>query len=128
MRYTLELHGVTKSYDDTLVLNSLDLLIPSGSVFALLGPNGAGKTTVVRILATLLRADSGSARVAGYDVVSSRSEARRRIGLVGQYAALDDLATGIENLTPIGRLRGLTPAAARQRAGELLDTFDLAAP
>jgi ABC-2 type transport system ATP-binding protein len=81
----------------------------------------------VRILATLLKADAGSARVAGYDVVSDRSEVRRRIGLVGQYAALDELGTGEENLTTIGRLRGLRSAAARGRAAELLDTFDLTA-
>jgi ABC-2 type transport system ATP-binding protein len=127
MQYTLELHQTTKSYGDTPVLDGLDLLVPTGSVFALLGPNGAGKTTVVRILATLLKADAGSARVAGYDVVSDRREVRRRIGLVGQYTALDELATGEENLTTIGRLRGLRPAAAQRRTSELLETFDLAA-
>jgi ABC-2 type transport system ATP-binding protein len=125
MRYTLELHQITKSYGDTPVLEALDLVVPTGSVFSLLGPNGAGKTTLVRILATLLKADAGSARVAGYDVITDRSEVRRRIGLVGQYAALDELATGEENLTTIGRLRGMRPAAARRRAGELLDSFDL---
>jgi ABC-2 type transport system ATP-binding protein len=127
MAYTLELQQIAKSYGDTPVLDALDLRVPAGSVFALLGPNGAGKTTVVRILATLLKADAGSARVAGYDVVSDRSEVRRRIGLVGQYAALDELGTGEENLTTIGRLRGLRPAAARARAAELLDSFDLTA-
>jgi ABC-2 type transport system ATP-binding protein len=125
MTYTIELDQITKSYGDTPVLKALDLLVPAGSVFALLGPNGAGKTTVIRILATLLKADGGSARIAGHDVVSDRSEVRRRIGLVGQYAALDELATGEENLTTIGRLRGLRPAAARRRTGELLGTFDL---
>jgi ABC-2 type transport system ATP-binding protein len=127
MRYTIELRGVTKSYGDTPVLEALDLVVPAGSVFALLGPNGAGKTTVVRILATLLKADAGSARVAGFDVVSDRSEVRRRIGLVGQYAALDELATGEENLTTIARLRGLGPGEARRRAAELLEMFDLSA-
>jgi ABC-2 type transport system ATP-binding protein len=127
MPYTLELQQITKSYGDTVVLDALNLRVPAGSVFALLGPNGAGKTTLVRILATLLKADAGSARVAGYDVVADRSEVRRRIGLVGQYAALDELATGEENLTTIGRLRGLRPTAARARAAELLDTFDLSA-
>ena len=82
MTYTIELDQITKSYGDTQILNGLDLLVPAGSVFALLGPNGAGKTTVIRILATLLKADGGSARIAGHDVVSDRSEVRRRIGLV----------------------------------------------
>jgi ABC-2 type transport system ATP-binding protein len=126
MRYTLELNRITKSYGATPVLDALDLAVPTGSVFALLGPNGAGKTTLVRILASLLEPDSGSARVAGYDVVRERGEVRRRIGLVGQYAALDELATGEENLTTIGRLRGLRPAAARRRTRGLLDSFDLA--
>ena len=127
MRYTLELDQITKSYGDRSVLEALDLRVPTGSVFALLGPNGAGKTTIVRILATLLKADAGSARVAGYDVATNRGEVRRRIGLVGQDAALDELATGQENLTTIGRLRGLRPSAARQRTAALLDTFDLSA-
>jgi ABC-2 type transport system ATP-binding protein len=127
MAYTLELQEITKSYGGTPVLDALDLRVAAGSVFALVGPNGAGKTTLVRILATLLRADAGSARVAGYDVVSDRSEVRRRIGLVGQYAALDELATGEENLTTIGRLRGLRAATARDRAAQLLDTFGLSA-
>jgi ABC-2 type transport system ATP-binding protein len=127
MRYTLQLDQITKSYGDTPVLDALDLRVPEGTVFALLGPNGAGKTTLVRILATLLKADAGSARVAGFDVIADRSEVRRRIGLVGQYAALDELATGAENLTTIGRLSGLRPAAARLRSAELLERFDLTA-
>jgi len=92
------------------------LRVPRGSVFALLGPNGAGKTTTVRILATLTRPDGGQARVAGCDIAAQRAEVRRRISLTGQYAALDDLLTGTENLVMLGRLRGLTARAARARA------------
>jgi ABC-2 type transport system ATP-binding protein len=95
-------------------------------VFALLGPNGAGKTTTVRILATLVTPDGGSARVVGRDVVADRRAVRRRISLTGQYAALDELQTGRENLEMMGRLRRLRPRAARRRATELLDRFDLA--
>ena len=90
------------------------------------GPNGAGKTTTVRILATLGRPDAGQARVAGFDVVTERRQVRRRISLTGQYAALDELQTGEENLRMIGRLSGLSGAQARRRAGELLEQFDLA--
>jgi ABC-2 type transport system ATP-binding protein len=95
-------------------------------VFALLGPNGAGKTTTVRILATLSRADRGQARVAGLDVVRDRREVRRRISLTGQFAALDEVQTGEENLRMMGRLSGLSRAAARQRAAGLLEQFELA--
>jgi ABC-2 type transport system ATP-binding protein len=121
----IEVHGLTKSYDTEPVLDGIDLLVPAGTVFALLGPNGAGKTTTVRILATLLAADAGEARVAGRDVVSERHEVRRRISLTGQYAALDELQTGAENLVMIGRLLGMTARAARDRAAELLAEFDL---
>ena len=95
-------------------------------MFALLGPNGAGKTTTVRILATLARADAGRARVAGFDVVADRRQVRRRISLTGQFAAVDDLQTGEENLRMMGRLAGLPGPAARRRAAELLERFDLA--
>ena len=84
------------------------LQVPRGSVLALLGPNGAGKTTTVRILATLTRPDGGQARVAGHDIAAQRAEVRRRISLTGQYAALDDLLTGTENLVMLGRLRGIS--------------------
>jgi ABC-2 type transport system ATP-binding protein len=94
-------------------------------VFALLGPNGAGKTTVVRILATLVQADAGQARVAGFDVHRDRSQVRRRISLTGQFAALDEVQTGSENLSMMGRLSGLSRAAARQRAAELIGQFEL---
>jgi ABC-2 type transport system ATP-binding protein len=122
----IEATALAKSYGDMQVLAGVDLRIPSGTIYALLGPNGAGKTTTVRILATLLRADAGVATVAGFDVVRDRHEVRRRISLVAQDAALDDLQTGRENLAMVGRLAGLPRQEARRRAAELLETFDLA--
>ena len=121
----IEAHDLRKSYDTIPVLDGIDLAVPVGSVFALLGPNGAGKTTTVRILATLLAPDGGQARVAGHDVASERHRVRRRISLTGQYAALDELQTGTENLVMIGRLLRLPARAARARARELLEQFDL---
>jgi len=125
-RLAIEAAGLTKSYGGTRVLTGVGLQVPRGSVFALLGPNGAGKTTTVRILATLTRPDGGQARVAGHDIAAQRAEVRRRISLTGQYAALDELLTGTENLVMLGRLRGLTARAARARAATLLDEFGLA--
>jgi len=121
----VEASGLAKSYGAVRVLNGIDLRVPRGSVFALLGPNGAGKTTTVRILATLSRADGGRARVAGFDVVRDRRQVRRRISLTGQFAALDAAQTGEENLRMIARLAGLPRAAARRRAAELLEQFEL---
>jgi ABC-2 type transport system ATP-binding protein len=103
----------------------VDLQVERGSVFALLGPNGAGKTTTVRILSTLVRADAGQARVAGFDHVRDRRRVRRSISLTGQYAAVDELQTGQENLHMMGRLAGLPGAQARRRASALLQQFDL---
>jgi ABC-2 type transport system ATP-binding protein len=122
----IEASGLVKSYGGVRVLRGIDLQVPRGSVFALLGPNGAGKTTTVRILATLSRPDEGQARVAGFDVVRDRRQIRRRISLTGQFAALDAAQTGEENLRMIARLAGLSRAAARRRAAELLDQFELA--
>ena len=122
----IEVSGLEKSYGSLRVLDGVDLEVQRGSVFALLGPNGAGKTTAVRILATLVRADAGRARVAGFDVVADRRQVRRHIGLTGQFAAVDDLQTGEENLRMMGRLAGLPGRAARRRAAELLERFDLA--
>ncbi len=119
--------GLVKSYGDARVLDGLDLRVPCGSVFALLGPNGAGKTTTVRILATLSRADAGQARVAGFDVVRDRHRVRRSISLTGQFAALDEAQTGEENLRMMGALARLPRTAARRRAVELLEQFDLTA-
>jgi ABC-2 type transport system ATP-binding protein len=122
----VEAVGLEKSYGSVRVLAGVDLEVARGSVLALLGPNGAGKTTTVRILATLGHPDAGQARVAGFDVVTERRQVRRRISLTGQYAALDELQTGEENLRMMGRLSGLSGAQARRRAGELLEQFDLA--
>src|SRR5512133_288251 len=121
----IEASGLVKSYRDVRVLDGVDLNIPRGHVFALLGPNGAGKTTTVRILATLTEADAGQARVAGFDVRRDRSAVRRRISLTGQFAALDEAQTGQENLRRRGRLARLSRPAARRRADELIEQFDL---
>ena len=120
----VEAEGLTKSYGTTAVLRGIDLHVRGGTVFALLGPNGAGKTTTIRILTTLTRPDAGTARVAGHDVVREPTKVRGAISLTGQFAAVDDQQTGRENLTMVGRLMHLGPAAGR-RAVDLLDRFDL---
>ncbi len=125
MTYTVEVNGLGKSFGRTQALGEVDLRIEQGSVYGLLGPNGAGKTTLVRILATLAQADAGSARIAGLDVATQGREIRRVIGLTGQYAAVDDVLTGAENLEMVARLRKLSSSAARRRTGELLTEFDL---
>ncbi len=121
----IEATGLEKSYGEVRVLGGVDLRVPAGSVFALLGPNGAGKTTTVRILSTLIAPDGGTATVAGHDVVAGRRAVRRAISLTGQYAAVDELQTGEENLRMMGRLAGLSRADARARAHDLLARFDL---
>jgi ABC-2 type transport system ATP-binding protein len=121
----VEIWGLVKRFHDTTALDGLDLLVPAGTVCAILGPNGAGKTTTIRILATLLRPEEGTARVLGHDVVREADAVRRRISLTGQFAALDEDLTGAENLTLLGRLLGLSRASARNRAAELLDAFGL---
>ncbi|MEG3633723.1 ATP-binding cassette domain-containing protein [Micromonospora palythoicola] len=122
----VELVDLRKSFGNHVVLDGLTLRVPTGGVHALLGQNGAGKTTTVRILATLTRPDSGTARVVGHDVVRQRRRVRRAISLAGQHAALDDGQTGVENLTMLARLAGSRAPAARARAAALLDRFDLA--
>jgi ABC-2 type transport system ATP-binding protein len=117
--------GLAKSYGEIRALDGIDLEAPEGSVFGLLGPNGAGKTTAVRILATLLKPDAGSARVAGFDVVDEAPQLRARIGLAGQNAAVDENLTGYENLDMVGRLYHLGKGAAQARARELLERFEL---
>jgi len=121
----IEITGVTKSFGDHRVLDGLDLQVRRGDVFALLGPNGAGKTTMITILSTLARPDSGAVRVSGFDVVEQADQVRRVISLTGQHAAVDEMLSGAENLILIGRLNGLTTAAARTRATQLLSAFDL---
>src|ERR687895_2978495 len=121
----IEVSELRKSFKDVHALAGIDLEAPAGSVLGLLGPNGAGKTTAVRILTTLLPPDAGSARVAGYDVVRDAPALRSRIGLAGQYAAVDENLTGRENLEMVGRLYHLGRAEAKSRANELLEHFEL---
>src|SRR5215468_10058222 len=121
----IEAIGLEKNFGATKALAGVDLEVPRGAILGMLGPNGAGKTTTVRVLATLLRPDGGSARVAGHDVVSEAAQVRRHIGLTGQYAALDESLTGRANLTMIGRLGRLPARAAKIRADELLSQFSL---
>jgi ABC-2 type transport system ATP-binding protein len=118
--------GLVKTFGTTRAVDGVELQVPIGSVYGVLGPNGAGKTTVIRILATLLRPDAGTARVFGHDVVADADAVRRRVSLTGQYAAVDDDLTGRENLVLLARLLGFSPRQARTRAGELLDAFGLA--
>ena len=121
----IEAAGLTKRFGATVALDGVDLTAPRGTVLGVLGPNGAGKTTAVRILATLLRPDGGTARVAGHDVLRDPAAVRRPIGLTGQYASVDELLTGRQNLVMIGRLLDLKPRDAKARAAELLDWFGL---
>ncbi|MBG6101019.1 ABC-2 type transport system ATP-binding protein [Micromonospora vinacea] len=117
--------GLGKRYGPTRALDTFDLTVPAGTIHGLLGPNGAGKTTAVRILTTLLRFDTGRATVAGYDVLRRPDEVRARIGLTGQYAAVDEILSGRQNLELFGRLFRLGRREARRRAGELLERFGL---
>jgi ABC transporter DrrB family efflux protein len=122
----VQVEGVTKRFGATVALAGVDLEVVEGTVFGLLGPNGAGKTTLVRVLATLLAPDAGSARVFGHDVVHEAPAVRELLGLTGQFAAVDEILTGRENLQMFGRLFDLSPAEARQRTSELLERFELA--
>ncbi|MFJ9696124.1 ATP-binding cassette domain-containing protein [Kitasatospora sp. NPDC101183] len=122
----IEMAGIGKRFGATEALTGLDLTVPAGTVCGLLGPNGAGKTTAVRVLATLVAPDRGTARVAGHDVVRAPEDVRRAIGLAGQYAALDEGITGRDNLRIFGRLHRLGTRRARERADELLERFGLA--
>jgi ABC-2 type transport system ATP-binding protein len=121
----LKVRGLVKSYGDVRALDGVDLDVAAGTVLGLLGPNGAGKTTLVRVLTTLLKPDAGAASVLGLDVVRDAVRLRQRIGLAGQYAAVDENLTGLENLTMVGRLCGEPRRAATQRGAELLERFDL---
>src|SRR4051794_17238112 len=125
MDYAIEAHGLRKAFGDTQALDGVDLAARAGSVLGVLGPNGAGKTTAVRVLATLLKPDAGSAIVAGHDVTKDPARVREQIGLTGQYASVDELLTGRQNLELIGALLDLKRRDAKQRAIELLEWFDL---
>jgi ABC-2 type transport system ATP-binding protein len=121
----IEASGLHKSFGETHALRGLDLSADEGAILGVLGPNGAGKTTAVRILTTLTHPDAGSATVAGVDVLRHPEQVRRLIGVAGQYASLDELLTGHENLSMIGRLYRLDPAVAKRRADELIERFEL---
>ncbi|MGR6923008.1 ATP-binding cassette domain-containing protein [[Actinomadura] parvosata] len=125
MTYAIEAEGLAKRYGDKAALDGIDLQARAGTVLGVLGPNGAGKTTAVRILATLISPDAGRALVAGHDVTREPGRIREVIALTGQYASVDEKLTGVQNLVLIGRLLGLSRAAARARAGELLARFGL---
>ena len=125
MADVIRAEGLVKVYGKLRALDGLDLAVPEATVLALLGPNGAGKTTAVRVLTTLLKPDAGTAQVAGLDVRRKAAAVRAKIGLSGQYAAVDEYLTGFENLDMIARLYGLTRRSARARATALLDQFSL---
>ena len=125
MDHAIWAEGLVKRFGETTALAGVDLGVRTGTVLGLLGPNGAGKTTAVRVLATLLKPDAGQARVGGYDVVHEAHQVRQLVGLTGQYAAVDEMLTGAENLLLIGRLLGVPRAQAKLRARELLAQFDL---
>jgi len=122
----IEASGLVKAFGTTKAVDGVDLAVPTGSVYGFLGPNGAGKTTTIRMLATLLQPDSGTARVLGHDIVAEADAVRGRIALTGQYASVDEDLTGLENLVLLARLLGHPRPQAKARAGELLDAFGLA--
>ena len=122
----IEAAGLVKSFGDTRAVCGVDLTVRSGTVYGVLGPNGAGKTTTIRMLATLLRPDAGSARVFGHDIVRDAEQVRELVSLTGQLASVDEDLTGRENLILLGRLLGYSRSRSKQRAAELLDAFGLA--
>jgi oleandomycin transport system ATP-binding protein len=125
MEYVIRAEGLKKRFGETQALAGVDIFARQGTVLGVLGPNGAGKTTAVRVLATLIKLDEGRAEVGGFDVVKDAAQVRRMISLTGQYASVDEELTGSENLIMIARLIGLSRAASRRRARELLDRFEL---
>src|SRR5579862_1155534 len=118
--------GLRKAYQDTVVLDGIDLEVETGTIFSLLGPNGAGKTTTVNVLTTLIKADAGTVRVAGHDVATQTKAVRAAIGVTGQFAAVDELLTGQENLQLMADLKHLGSAKAGRLITDLLERFDLA--
>jgi ABC-2 type transport system ATP-binding protein len=122
----IEATGLVKSFGKTLAVDGVDLAVPAGSIYAVLGPNGAGKTTTIRMLATLIRPDAGSARVLGHDIVTDSDAVRSLVSLTGQLASVDEELTGRENLILLGKLLGAGRSAARTRADELLEAFGIA--
>ena len=124
--FAIEATGLAKTFGSTRAVDGVDLTVPAGTVYGVLGPNGAGKTTTIRMLATLLRPDAGSARVLGHDVVDDADAVRSLVSLTGQMASVDEDLTGRENLVLLGRLLGFKTPAARERADELLAAFGLA--
>ncbi|HRQ64127.1 MAG TPA: ATP-binding cassette domain-containing protein [Xanthomonadaceae bacterium] len=126
MQYAIETTGLVKRYGQTRAVDGIDLAVRRGAVYGLLGPNGAGKTTTIRMLATLIRPDGGTARVLGHDVVSDAAKVRARISLTGQFASVDEDLSGHENLVLVARLLGFSWSGARTRARELLKAFELA--
>jgi ABC-2 type transport system ATP-binding protein len=125
MSYAIEINGLRKSFNDQEVVKGIHLKVKKGELFALLGPNGAGKTTTIDMLSTLLKPDGGTALVAGYDVVKHAKEVRKKISLTGQFAALDEGLSGLQNLILIARLYGFSPKEARSIAEQLIQSFGL---
>ncbi|MCW3844380.1 ATP-binding cassette domain-containing protein [Micromonospora yasonensis] len=124
-RSAIAASGLRKAYQDKIVLDGIDLDVAAGTIFSLLGPNGAGKTTTVNVLTTLMKADGGTVRVAGHDVATETKAVRAAIGVTGQFAAVDDLLTGQENLQLMADLKRLGPAESKRVVADLLERFDL---
>jgi len=125
VKYAVEAKGLIKTFGDHRAVDGVDLVVPTGSIYGVLGPNGAGKTTTIRMLATLLRADSGSAKIFGYDVVKDSQIVRQLIGVTGQYASVDESLSATENLIIFSRLLGLSRMEAKRKTNELLEEFGL---
>ncbi|CAM4256050.1 ABC-2 type transport system ATP-binding protein [Paenibacillus endophyticus] len=126
-KLAIETIGLRKKFGNQVVLDGIDMQVPAGTIYALLGPNGAGKTTLIHILSTLYDQDDGIVKIAGYDLATDKDMVRQSISLTGQFAAVDEVLTGEENLRMLCRLSGLTAAESRSRTEELLRHFDLAA-
>lgn len=125
VQFAVEAKGLIKNFGDHRAVDGVDLMVPTGSIYGVLGPNGAGKTTTIRMLATLLRADSGSAKIFGYDIVKDSHIVRQLIGVTGQYASVDESLSATENLIIFSRLLGLSRQEAKRKANELLEEFGL---